>query len=121
MTDRQIFVGRAASAGTALGVLHRIDRDPAAELEQALNRTLASSPAHPSGTDATTLILSAFDAVAEQLLTLAETLRADQDVRKRLRSCGPDALTPVEALTVRLADLPALALTLAGLRLDQVR
>lgn len=77
MTDRQIFIGRAASAGTALGVLHRIDRDPAAELEQALNRTLTSSPPHPSDTDSTTLVLSAFDAVAEQLLTLAGTLRAD--------------------------------------------
>ena len=35
---------------------------------------------------------------------VAETLRADQDVRVRLRSCGPDALTPVEALTVLLGE-----------------
>jgi phosphoenolpyruvate-protein kinase (PTS system EI component) len=77
VTDRQIFVGRAASAGTALGVLHRIDRDPTAELEHALDRTLTSSLPHPSETDAATLVLSAFDAVAEQLLTLAGTLRAD--------------------------------------------
>ncbi len=76
MTDRQIFVGRAASTGTALGVLHRIDRDPAAELEHALSRTTTSSLPHPSETDAATLVLSAFDAVAEQLLTLAGTLRA---------------------------------------------
>ena len=34
-----------------------------------------------------------------------------------MRACGPDALTPVEALMVLLADLPALALTLAVLRL----
>jgi DNA repair protein RadC len=35
---------------------------------------------------------------------VAETLAADQDVRKRLLSCGPDALTPVEALTVLLGE-----------------
>jgi len=35
---------------------------------------------------------------------VAETLRADQDVRARLRSCGPDALTPLEALTVLLGE-----------------
>jgi DNA repair protein RadC len=35
---------------------------------------------------------------------VAETLTADQDVRTRLRSCGPDALTPVEALTVLLGE-----------------
>jgi hypothetical protein len=35
---------------------------------------------------------------------VAETLTADQDVRKRLLSCGPDALTPVEALTVLLGE-----------------
>ena len=33
---------------------------------------------------------------------VAETLAADQDVRRRLLSCGPDALTPVETLTVLL-------------------
>lgn len=80
MTDRQIFVGRAASMGTALGVLHRIDRDPASELELALERRTAAS-ARPTdsgaGADAAGLILSAFDAVAGQLLVLAETLRAD--------------------------------------------
>ena len=51
---------------------------------------------------------------------VAETLTADQDVRTRLRACGPDALTPVEALTVLLADLPALALALAGRKLHRV-
>jgi DNA repair protein RadC len=35
---------------------------------------------------------------------VAETLRADQDARARLRACGPDALTPVEALTVLLGE-----------------
>jgi DNA repair protein RadC len=35
----------------------------------------------------------------------AETLAADQDVRARLRACGPDALTSVEALTILLAIL----------------
>ena len=51
---------------------------------------------------------------------VAETLAANQDVRRRLLSCGPDALTPVEALTVLLADLPALALALAGRKLHRV-
>jgi DNA repair protein RadC len=47
---------------------------------------------------------------------VAETLRADQDVRARLRACGPDALTPVEALTVLLGErslLPAARLLAA--------
>jgi DNA repair protein RadC len=35
---------------------------------------------------------------------VAETLAADQDVRKRLLACGPDALTPVETLTVLLGE-----------------
>jgi hypothetical protein len=35
---------------------------------------------------------------------VAETLAADQDVRKRLLASGPDALTPVETLTVLLGE-----------------
>ena len=35
---------------------------------------------------------------------VAETLAADQDVRRRLLASGPDALTPVEALTVLLGE-----------------
>ena len=35
---------------------------------------------------------------------VAETLTADQDVRTRLRACGSDALTSVEALTVLLGE-----------------
>jgi hypothetical protein len=33
---------------------------------------------------------------------VADPLRADQDVRARLRACRPDALTPVEAFTTVL-------------------
>ena len=76
MTDRQIFAGRAASTGTALGGLHRFDRDPASELELAPGRTVGSL-ARPTGADAAELVLSAFDAAAGQLLALAETLRSD--------------------------------------------
>ena len=35
---------------------------------------------------------------------VAATLNADQNVRKRLLASGPDALTPVEALTVLLGE-----------------
>jgi hypothetical protein len=35
---------------------------------------------------------------------VAATLNADQDVRTRLLASGPDALTPVEALTVLLGE-----------------
>ena len=65
MSGRRTFPGQAASAGIALGLAHRVDLPPA-ELH---------GPAAVAG-DAAQHVLAAFDAVAEQLLDLAATLRA---------------------------------------------
>jgi phosphoenolpyruvate-protein kinase (PTS system EI component) len=58
------FVGQLASAGTALGLLHHTDLPVA-----------AAEPRAP-GQDPVAAVTEAFDAVAEQLAGLSETLRA---------------------------------------------
>jgi multiphosphoryl transfer protein len=62
--SRRRFPGRAASPGTAVGVLHRTDRPPSS--------TVDGQPADPAGS-----LTEAFEAVAARLLGTAEKLRAD--------------------------------------------
>jgi len=61
---RSTYVGQLAAAGTALGLLHHTEMPPA-----------LSAPPRPGG-DPAAEITEAFDAVAEQLAGLSQTLRA---------------------------------------------
>jgi phosphocarrier protein FPr len=63
--NRRCFTGRTASAGTAVGVLHRTDRPQPTSL-----------PLHLTG-DPVVQITEAFEAVAAKLLATSEKLRAD--------------------------------------------
>ncbi len=64
MTGRRSYPGQAASTGIALGWAHHID----------LPTVQRDAPTPASG-DSVQQVLAAFDAVAEQLFELAETLR----------------------------------------------
>ena len=68
---RQTFTGRAASPGIALGLLRHVDLDPI-----AASFSVSSAPSWRSEDDLAAVVVSAFDAVADQLLELAETSRA---------------------------------------------
>ncbi|MEY9854984.1 phosphoenolpyruvate-protein kinase (PTS system EI component) [Catenulispora sp. GAS73] len=62
--SRATFVGQSASSGTALGLLHHTELPPA----------VVSAPRRP-GQDPVAEVTDAFDAVAEQLAELSQTLR----------------------------------------------
>ena len=62
--SRATFVGQSASSGTALGLLHHTELPPA----------VVSAP-HRPGQDPVAEVTDAFDAVAEQLAELSQTLR----------------------------------------------
>lgn len=64
MTGRRTYPGQAASTGIALGSAHHIDLPPVQR----------NAPTPPAG-DSVQQVIAAFDAVAEQLFELAETLR----------------------------------------------